>query len=209
MRSAAEQEIRDAVVAKLRGALPSARIIHELNVYGTGSNRIDVAAVTSDQIYAVEIKSARDKLDRLAGQAKAFSRAAHHFIVVAHEKFFEHFEYNDGRPGFRWPHDHYRNLWCYPEPEKGDKSVGYGLYRWQMPPPMLTAPAPRDVMHMLWADELTELAVKLRIGIGRRDTIETKIDQIAYHATGKEIIEGVCNALRRREFSEADPAVAG
>lgn len=198
MRSAAEQEIRDAVVEKLRRSLPGARIIHELNVYGSGSNRIDVAAVTSDQIYAVEIKSERDKLDRLDDQARAFSAAAHHFIAVVHEKFFEHFEYNDGRPGFRWPHTHYRNLWCYPEPPR---DLGYGLYRWEMPAPTLTAPSPRDVMHMLWADELTQLAGDLRIGLGRRDNIETKIDQIAFHATGKEIIEGVCRALRKRELA--------
>ena len=205
MRSAAEQEIRDAVVAKLRRTLPSARIIHELNVYGSGSNRIDVAAVTRDQVYAVEIKSERDKLDRLAAQVKAFSAAAHHCIVVAHRKFFDDTPYKDGRPRLAWPHEYYRHLWCYPDPPPGE---GCGFYRWTVPGPTLSAPAPRDAMHMLWADELTEIAERLSIGIGRRATIETKIDLIAHHATGKEITLAVCRALRTRAFAEADAAIA-
>lgn len=40
-RSSDEQEIRDFVVAKLRQLMPSARIVHELNVSGQGSNRLD------------------------------------------------------------------------------------------------------------------------------------------------------------------------
>ena len=205
MKSVAEKEIRDAVVAKLSRELPNARIIHELNVYGAGSNRIDVAAITPNQIYSVEIKSERDKLDRLADQARVFSAASHYFIAAVHEKFFEHFAYQDGRPGFRWPHGlhhNLRNLWCYPEPPK---DLGY---QWTMPRHTQTAPAPRDVMHMLWAAELTELAGTLRISIGKRATIENKIDEIALHATGKEICAGVCTALRRREFAEADAAIA-
>ncbi|WP_278118673.1 hypothetical protein [Mesorhizobium sp. WSM4887] len=67
-RSSAEAEIRDAAVARLRQRRPNARIIHEINVSSNGPNRIDVLAVDRAEIIACEVKSAKDKLDRLPAQ---------------------------------------------------------------------------------------------------------------------------------------------
>ena len=88
-RSPAEAEIRDPVVARLRELMPAARIIHEIQSACQGPTRIDVLAVTPDRIAAVEIKSSRDKLDRLPAQLEAMQRCAHHPIVALHAKHFE------------------------------------------------------------------------------------------------------------------------
>lgn len=206
--SEAEREIREAVVAKLRRALPQARIIHELNVAGQGSRRIDLAAVTRDMIYGVEIKSEKDTLARLKGQMKAFQACCHHVIVVAHKKFFCDKPYDNGQPRFVWPHEpHISNLWCYPEPPQ-DATWGTGSqYRWSVPTPRIYQPYARYILHMLWADELTDVAARLRIGIAPRANMGVKIDQIAYHTTGKEIAEAVCHQLRTRQFAEADEPI--
>ncbi len=87
-RSSAEVEIRDAVVARLRELLPSARIVHEFNV-DEGMNRVDVAAIGRDRMVFVEIKSERDKPHRLARQLHAFGPRCHALILTAHEKWFE------------------------------------------------------------------------------------------------------------------------
>src|SRR5690606_41993771 len=84
-RSSAEVEIRDAVVTRMRELWPDARIIHEMNVEH-GSSRADVVAVQPDRLWICEIKSERDKLDRLAGQIKDFAPCCHGMIIAAHEK---------------------------------------------------------------------------------------------------------------------------
>ncbi|MGX1741606.1 hypothetical protein ACWIEX_08630 [Bosea sp. NPDC055353] len=91
--SADEEEIRAAVIVRLRELMPNARLVHELNVAGQGSNRIDVAAIDRQVIVAVEIKSRKDTLKRLGEQWDAFTRCCHYVIVAAHEKHFvEHRE---------------------------------------------------------------------------------------------------------------------
>ena len=65
-RSEAEADVRDAVVARLRTIRPDARIMHEVNCSLFGPNRIDVIAVSPQEIISVEVKSAKDKL-KIAG----------------------------------------------------------------------------------------------------------------------------------------------
>ncbi|WP_292173967.1 hypothetical protein [Mesorhizobium sp.] len=81
-RSSAEADIRDAAVAKIRQRRPNARIIHEINVSSHGPNRIDVLAVDRAEIIACEVKSAKDKLDRLPAQVASMFGAAHHVIAA-------------------------------------------------------------------------------------------------------------------------------
>jgi hypothetical protein len=65
--SDAEERVRAVAVAALRLEMPTARIIHELDV---GGARLDLAAIETDRIVLVEIKSERDVLTRLAGQLR-------------------------------------------------------------------------------------------------------------------------------------------
>lgn len=82
--SEAEERIRAKAEVWLRQRVPDARIIHEL-VLEQGGSRIDLAAVTSDMIVAVEIKSERDVLDRLNSQLEAAMKVADHVILAASE----------------------------------------------------------------------------------------------------------------------------
>ena len=85
--SVAERAMRDDIVAFLRAAMPTARIIHELV---TGSCRADVAAVEPDYLLIVELKSERDTLARMARQMSEFEACSHAAILCADIRFFEH-----------------------------------------------------------------------------------------------------------------------
>jgi len=203
-RSTAEQAVRDAVVARIRVALPRARIIHELNVAGTGSNRIDVAAVTLDRLFAFELKSEKDTLDRWPEQQRAFEACAHHVIVVAHRRHFQE-DKSYAPPRFVWPFGEYEtNVWMFPEPEPSGTWPLYN-HRWHLPKDKLIEPHAYKFLNMLWRNELFDLAQRFRLGLARRATRHDAIVEIALNCTGAEIATGVCAALRARTFVEADP----
>ena len=106
-RSAAEAEVREVVVEHLRACRPRARIIHEINVC-QGGCRVDVMAVDREEIVAVEIKSERDKLDRLPNQMAAMKSVAHHCVVALHEKFLVERETNVHAAHYERGGVHYR-----------------------------------------------------------------------------------------------------
>lgn len=210
-RSSAEQEIRDAVVARLRVLMPGARIVHELNVAGTGTNRIDVAAIEQQAIVAVEIKSEKDKLDRLSEQWAAFKACCHHVVVAAHLKHFaEHRppylraedrgEMNLNHPLFFGQWWHRSHVWQFPVPERGR----YGEKPWSFNPHSACRTQPRavDMLSMLWAEEL-----RAESGFGSRAVRDTMIHHMAWTMTGREICEAVCRQLRARPFTEADAPI--
>lgn len=74
------------MVKRLQVMMPKARIIHEVNAASFG-NRIDVLAVDHAEVVAVEIKSKKDKPNRLPAQLTAMMGVAHHVIVALQEKF--------------------------------------------------------------------------------------------------------------------------
>lgn len=233
-RSSAEVEIRDAVVARFRALMPDARIVHELNMDGTGSNRADLVAIQETRITICEIKSARDKTLRLAAQLHAFGPCCHTLIVAAHEKWFlspvrEKRVYHrrkgealvnrpDGTLGTEtrvierayeanlpspmqvllgeFPHWTAAE-WKYPEPE------GYG--RWLIEAYQRHVPWSDRLLHLLWRDELHAACMENRINVGPRATRSDMVRWILKELTGPQIEAAACRALRRREFTEADP----
>lgn len=202
-RSPAEAEIRDAVVARIRERRPMARIIHEINVSTYGPNRIDLIAVSEAEIIAVEIKSAKDKLDRLPAQIKAMRGVAHHAIAGLHEKFLV--------PS-RWQEGHVESpaeatgatVWAYPEANQGRS---YDCQRWKMPDAAAEAALPYDAIWMLWRDELFALCGKLRVSASRRTNMDEMARALRWHCTGKELTRGICAMLRTRRCVEADPEI--
>lgn len=217
-RSPAEAEIREAVVAFLRKRRPNARIIHEINT-SLGGNRIDVLAVDRAELIAVEIKSAKDKLDRLRAQAAAMRECAHHVIAAIHEKFLveqithekaSHYQ-RDGvfylltlpewHPGV--------TPWVYPQVRRVvDPDWQYdSLEHWRMPAQQLEVPAPAGAINMLWRNELFDLCGVLRVSVPRRATMADMARALRWHCTGKELTRGICWSLRARECVEADPAI--
>ena len=214
-RSSAEAEVRDAAVARLRQLRPNARIMHEVNACGFG-NRIDVLAVDRAEIIAVEVKSAKDKLDRLPDQVAAMMGCAHHVIAALHDKFWIGADrIKDRSLRSDWTHlptDADRALsrsnvivWRFPE-------IGgshYGLYNrpWREPDFAVTKCLPPDAIHMLWAEELRVLCRSLGISVGSKATMPFCINALRWGATGAQITKGICAALRARRCIEADSEI--
>ena len=217
-RSDAEALIRAAVVARLRLLRPNARVMHEVNVAGQGSNRIDVLAVDRAEIIAVEIKSAKDKLDRLPDQVKAMQGCAHHVIAALHEKFLTSnetdvrirnpetgfYEKTGTAVYFSRPDEAEPALtWVYPE--TGRK--GYRCGAWEEPKPHITVPLPPDAIRILWADELRQLCASIHVPLPPRPNMDQMVSALRWRATGEQITKGICAALRARQCIEADPPV--
>lgn len=213
-RSGAETEIREPVVDRLRVLLPGCRIVHEMNVAGQGSRRVDVAAVQKDYLVTVEIKSEKDMLKRLPEQYEAFSKCSHNTIVVAHEKHFVEVEKKWGGTDIVLDCNGFSNaitrdhVWQYPRPEKTDRpwlDYLWTLSRFSEP----REPEPRafNFLDMLWRDELHFECNFNRISANTRSTKPQMIRDMIWQMTGKEICHAVCRQLRGREFAEADEPI--
>jgi hypothetical protein len=218
-RSSAEAEIRDAVVARIRQHRPNARIIHEINVSTYGPNRIDVLAVDTAEIIAAEIKSAKDKIDRLPAQLAAMQAVAHHTIFAIHEKFLVEYQTNphvahyerDGVHYMRDLPEPYRyssrsEAWVYPE---GQKPVGVSsvAHSWRFPDVALQTPLPSGALGLLWSEELRWLCRKFNLAVGKRPNMQFMSNALRWHCNGRDLTQGICLALRTRECAEADPAM--
>lgn len=208
-RSEDEQAIREAVVAKLRQCRPGARIIHEINLCG-GTVRCDVMAVDVAEIITAEIKSKRDKLDRLPAQMDAMRRSSHTAIAALDRKFMPPLE-TLSRP---LPEGvgHHDLLWWWPKPQDMAEAMHPAL-PWREPDlrDSLHKPLPSDAIHLLHAGELEAMCGDLQILVaGRRPTMVQRIGALRWGATGREITMGICKALRAREWAaEADPPIKG
>lgn len=187
-RSEAEGEIRTAVVARLRQVRPNARIMHEVNASSFG-NRIDVLAVDRAEIIAVEIKSERDKLDRLKDQISAMKGCAHHVIAAVHEKF----ELGEVRKAMGWHHQ----AWFYPA------DTAY----WPEPRLVPTIPLPSKALDMLWREELLEMCGRYSVCVPKRPTMGQMLPALRWSLTGRDLTLGICAALRSRVCIEADPPI--
>lgn len=220
-RSPAEAEVRDAVVARLRMIRPRARIIHEINCACWGENRIDLIAVDLAEIIAVEIKSEKDKLDRLAQQVSSMQAVAHHVIAAIHEKHLvevqsSQFAAHSERDGKFWRRDmpdgqpsHGLTYWIYPETRRAlTGGIDY-LWPWKEPDPAVQHPLPPAAINMLWADELRGVCHSLGVSANSRSTRPQMMRALEWMRSGGDITKAVCAALRARKCVEADPAIEG
>lgn len=194
-RSSAEWEIRDSLVSFFHENEPRARIVHELNVAGTGSNRADLGIVFPDMLVLIEIKSAKDTLKRLEQQFEAFQRCSHFTLVAAHDVHFNEQNELKGCEWMRWSHR--EHVWRYPGAEK-----------WSFPRyKQFIEPHAYAFMDMLWAEELRAEIDRhgfgLRTGANRWEMIR----DLQLKLTGKQIREAVCRQLRQRQFAEADAPI--
>jgi hypothetical protein len=213
MASASEKEIRDAVVARCRQHWPDARIVHELAI---GGCRADLAVVTRSHVFAFEIKSERDTLKRLDSQFRFFDGCTHGCIVVAHDKWFERFTYDNGSEGFR-PSELLKEydikalgLWSFPEPPPGDWQTE--RYRWRKPGrdfsfDELRQPKAAGLLGILLREELVIEARRHKIPFKSRWPVTPIISSMAYGMTGRQVAEAVCRQLRSRTFAAADDPI--
>lgn len=150
MASGAEREIRDALVDWWHKNEPRARIVHELPLSGfSAEGRADMAAVFTDTLVLIEIKSEKDKLTRLEKQFNAMASRSHNFFIVAHEKWFCERDYSPALIGQEWMRSaHKDHLWRYPATDQ--RGARWEFNRYVAP----LRPHPSHLLDMLWANEL-------------------------------------------------------
>lgn len=205
-RSEAEAEIRGAVVAKLRHYRPGARIMHEVNICN-GSNRVDLIAVDAAEIIMVEIKSERDKLDRLADQCDAMLRSAHHVIVALHRKFMPDVDGLSRQrvDGVPWSIDH----WWYPGAQDMAEAH-HPAFCWAEPrlEQSLQRPLPEEALDILWREELASLCRDIGVSVPPRANMGQMRRALRWGCTGRDLTYGICRALRARSLcAEADAPI--
>jgi len=204
-RSAAEGEVRDAVVSHLRMIRPQARIIHEINCSNFGPNRIDVLAVSSAEIIAVEVKSSKDKLDRLPAQIASMKLCANRVYAALHEKFLVPLGRPEHGMGIAAPEEAGGAIpWIFPRMDrKGQIWCGSEwIEKDRREKPKLCIPV--GSINMLWREELHQICAT--VGVKKLNMPEA-IDAIRWHMTGDQITRAVCATLRARACPEADPPI--
>ena len=203
-RSEAEEEIRVPVIRALRKMRPDARIMQEVNM-DHGRNRVDVMAVSRAEIIMVEIKSERDKLDRLPVQVDAMRRCSHHTVAALHRKFMpEPDSVSLVRvEGMPWDILH----WWHPSAQDMAEAH-HPAFEWREPSleDSLQVALPNYALSLLWRDELARLCADVGIPVPRRANMRLMERALRWGASGRDITLGICCELRRRsECAEADP----
>lgn len=216
-RSDAEAEVRAAVVDRLRKLRPEARIMHEVNASSYG-NRIDVLAVCPAEIIAVEVKSAKDKLDRLPDQLEAMRGCAHTVIAALHEKFLV--ETRTHKMGGTIERDGeffymarpeaapFGGTWIFPERRRAPEHWHDDLFPWREPEQAICRPLPAKAIDMLWRKELLEMCGRFAVSVPKRSRMETMVNALRWELSGRDLTRGICGALRTRACIEADPPVS-
>jgi len=209
-RSSEELEMREIIVPELRRRYPSARIIHELPLrYST--NRIDLAAVTENEIVSVEIKSSKDVMDRLEAQLRAFLPISSLVIVGLAPKWNEKLgAIKVHRPGRNSMSAYTAHVQQRTETQEIIRRVGHTTETWTVDAEAKTFdvtdggyvlnkwPWLSHMLHMLHVSELRFIADEHRIAVGKRPTHESILSQCVDLMNGREIRKAVCAALRRR-----------
>lgn len=218
--SEAEERIRAKVERELRAQFPSARIIHEL-VLSSGVSRLDLAAVTRDQIVVAEIKSERDTLSRLKDQiAMAHEVACATWVVVAepHRAALNHMNDSDsfGPEQPRKPPltGMWREHWTNPDYLPGlsrcrlmvETDEGFDVTpssSWHR-----RVTDPRAVFDVLWAGERREAVAMQGAPVSSKDSCGVTHAWAVENMSGVQIRRAVCRALRLRKFARADAPLA-
>jgi hypothetical protein len=169
--------------------MPDARIIHELNV-DVGKCRVDLAAVTTSRIVMVEIKSRKDKLDRLNEQVRRFTPACHALAVCYAS---ERWNWSDINAAGGWGFDHWPD----------DKASGWTIDHWRCNKP----PSTNALLELLWQAELEAEAFRAGVASRKRIPRDGLKRALWENLTGLQVVEAVCRQLRVRHFAEADAPI--
>lgn len=193
-----ESRMRKLVVAELRKRWPDARIVHELPLFAAHlrqKRRIDLAAITPNEIIVAEIKSGGDTLDRLEAQIRAFLPVASRVIVALAP------EWSGTSPHRLAKANAHLILQRIDEPSvepwivdaaAGTVALGPGGWR-------PSRPWSARMIAMLDREELAEIARRHRLPCSRDSTQEDLLRDCIDHLTGREIVAATCAALRARD----------
>lgn len=204
-RSNEELAMRDLIAPKLRSAYPGARIIHELPLRYS-SNRIDMAAVTDDQIISVEIKSSHDTTERLAAQIRAFLPVSSRLIVALAPRWNEKLPWKDVPCKHGTAH-----VQQYTEAQEIIRGIGGSIETWTVCSATGLVektdgtwydpqrPWSIRMLDMMWRAELLQIAFEHRVHVPPRARHTVIRDACEEVMTGREVRKAACSALRSRD----------
>lgn len=210
--------MRALMVDRLRALYPGARIIHELPTRYSGQ-RIDLAAVTKDQIITVEIKSSRDTMSRLWPQLLAFAPISTRLMVALAPRWNvamppRRVEQRNGSVGFHAEYTEAQSLirsLAMPHVQTWTCCAKTGALEFTSGSRHSTNTHPwvgraLDLLHNV---ELRSIAAQHRIACDARTNHKNLVASCLDHLTGTEAWRAVCGALRARAaFAvESDPPV--
>lgn len=179
------ERLTEMAVGWLRENRPDALIVPEFVCGAGGAARIDLAAITRDGIFGVEIKGDGDTPARLASQGPLFSAVCSTVHVLPSPSLLE--KVRAKRP----PH------WAILRVEDGALQGEWG-YRYYHDYFL----APCVLLNCLWRPELAKLCTKLGVGFDRkRSTVMEMIAAITAHAPLQAIKSGVCAGLLERQWT--------
>ncbi len=206
--STSEERLRALAVAALRVARPGARIVHELNMEGQGSIRLDLAAVDADHLILVEIKSEKDVLKRLKDQLAAAQNVANEVwlvITIKHaEAILAAADYKTGfLEGDAELYTLLRRTRILIENTQGELQV-LTAGRFTVYDGHNLLPDPRKLFAVLWSIEMWGALMHLGAG---RSTMSVMTRFAVEELTGAQIRRAVCAALRSRPFARADAPI--
>lgn len=193
--------MRAAVTAWAKEWRPGVRVLHELVL---GDRRIDLVFVDERDVFGVEIKSSRDRLDRLEAQMLEYARYLPEVWIAFAPKWQEPIEEMYGlranklivANGVAKPAVRYQ------------RKIGDGGRR-----PQRDELSIMRLLELLWRNEAARIAERTGIIPGCFNSSQMTAPKIkkmlARLLTGNEILEQVCRELRSRHLvgMRSDPPV--
>lgn len=214
-RSSEELRMRELIAPVLRAHWPEARIIHELPLRYS-ERRIDMAAVTPSDIFAVEIKSSRDVLDRLEQQLRRFAPICSAIFVALAPCHREDGDKFAAAPRRKPRTEKPRASEIVREANRGYDRIetwtvdaeAWLVDRGSYWPNYRARPWPAQMLQMLHRDELLQIAGRRRLVASERGaTHDFLVELCNNRLTSLEIRADVCAALRGRDaFDKASDA---
>lgn len=175
-----EWAMREAVMAWGRKRWPDVRVLHELVL---GERRIDLLFVAHHDLVAVELKSSRDRLDRLDGQLREYAFYIPEVWLAVAPKWVKSRELKRGE----------RNVMVVDPPKITERRAGKKPYRDEL--------CCSRLLELLWQSEALAIAQRTDIlpGPMHKHLPAAHLKKLlARLLTGNEIIREVCTELRAR-----------
>lgn len=173
-------------VAWLRQHRPDALIVPEFVCGAMGQARIDLAAITKDGIFGVEVKGEGDSAARLPSQGPLFSAVCSTVHLLPAPSLLE--KMRAKRP----PH------WAILRVDADGALAGEWGYRSYSEYYL----APQVLLNCLWRAELLRLCTRLRVGCDRKTArVMDMVREISSLVPLREIKAGVCELLLERQWT--------
>lgn len=185
-------ELTALAIEWLKGEYPDATIVTEMSVADWGNARIDVAAITDEEMIGIEIKGEGDSPSRLELQGLRYGQVARRmWLLVTPEGTLAErcrkkkptgwgvLEVQDGKIGRRVRYQ--SESWT----DYCDARESLHL-------------APYAMCETLWRDELFDLAVRKNLQPDRKARVSDLTDLIIRHLPTFELHDAMIEQLRRR-----------